>query len=270
MNYRNLINVTGLFILVLCSIKSVQANAEERFPTLNYRTPGIYNDYEPDHSQDLMGDENLTQGSSSFKPKRAVTVNGITLLKRFEGTYLCPEDKELHCPYNDASNYCTVGYGHLVAKKSCQELIPILEKFRWENGIDEKTALRILERDLIIAQKALENTFSDDRLGKPDINANQYDALVSFIYNVGGANYADSTLLKRLKGREEISGNPKISYEFSRWVRSGGKVLKGLKNRRKHEASLFFKGFLAMSEENTGPGDDALDDADIIDVQLGE
>jgi lysozyme len=73
---------------------------------------------------------------------------------------------------------------------------------------------------------------------KVELNQNQFDALISFVYNVGLGAFKSSTLLKR------INNNPldeDIKYQFSRWNRSGGKVYKGLKKRRNEEAYLYFK-----------------------------
>lgn len=70
------------------------------------------------------------------------------------------------------------------------------------------------------------------------LNDNQFSALVSFAYNVGIGNLKISTLLKR------INNNPldkDISYQFSRWNKSKGRVLNGLTKRRKEEAELYFK-----------------------------
>ena len=70
-----------------------------------------------------------------------------------------------------------------------------------------------------------------------NLNQNQFDALVSFTYNVGKEAFRTSTLLKK------INQNPfdkNISYQFSRWNKSNGKVLGGLVKRRKQEAELYF------------------------------
>ena len=69
------------------------------------------------------------------------------------------------------------------------------------------------------------------------INQNQFDALVSFTYNLGATNLGKSTLLKK------VNINPKdksIADEFVKWNRAGGKVLNGLTKRRKDEAALYF------------------------------
>lgn len=61
----------------------------------------------------------------------------------------------------------------------------------------------------------------------------KYDALCSFIFNLGTGNFKSSTLLKKIK-----AGAPteEIQAQFRRWVYAGGKVLKGLVKRREWEA----------------------------------
>jgi lysozyme len=70
------------------------------------------------------------------------------------------------------------------------------------------------------------------------ITQNEFDALVSFAYNLGPANLKASTLLKK------VNANPNdesIRLEFMKWVKAGGKTLKGLVRRREAEADLYFK-----------------------------
>jgi len=69
------------------------------------------------------------------------------------------------------------------------------------------------------------------------VNQNQFDALTSFAYNVGIGGFKKSTLLKLVKAN---ANNPLIRNEFAKWNKAGGKVLKGLTNRRKEEADLYF------------------------------
>lgn len=69
------------------------------------------------------------------------------------------------------------------------------------------------------------------------INQNQFDALVSFAYNVGLEAFRKSTLLKRINTHPF---HKNISYQFKRWKRANGRVFKGLVNRRKQEAQLYF------------------------------
>jgi len=64
---------------------------------------------------------------------------------------------------------------------------------------------------------------------------NQFDALVSFTFNVGVGAFSNSTLLRRLNKRNYQG----TKQEFRRWVHAGGRRLQGLVNRRNQEAGLF-------------------------------
>ena len=74
-----------------------------------------------------------------------------------------------------------------------------------------------------------------DRLIKVDLNQGQYDALVSFAYNLGGGALASSSL-RRILNRGNYPG---AERQFKRWVFAGGRKLRGLVKRRAAEAELF-------------------------------
>jgi len=70
-----------------------------------------------------------------------------------------------------------------------------------------------------------------------DLNQRQFNALVSFAYNVGVANFKKSTLLKIVN----VNPNDKqIENEFKKWTRANGKVLSGLVKRRQDESNYYF------------------------------
>ena len=141
--------------------------------------------------------------------KMKISDNGIELIKKHEGlrleAYLCPAGKP------------TIGYGHT-------------KDVKLGDVITEEEAEQLLREDLIV----VENEINKHNL---DINQNQFDALVSFVYNVGVGNFRTSTLLKKIK----TDPNDKtIANEFKRWVYSNGKKLPGLVKRREEEAKLYF------------------------------
>jgi lysozyme len=73
---------------------------------------------------------------------------------------------------------------------------------------------------------------------KVPLNQNQFNALVSFAYNVGTNAFKNSTLVKQIN---EGASEAAIRFQFSQWKRAGGKVYNGLLQRRIREANLFFK-----------------------------
>ena len=130
----------------------------------------------------------------------------VQLIKRFEGLYL----KAYVCP----AGVLTIGYGHTRGVKPCDE-------------INELQAEIYLREDVEACEIQL------NYLTLP-INQHQFDALCSFIFNLGIGNFMQSTLLKKLK-----AGDKTAADEILRWDKSGGKVLPGLTARRKAEYDLF-------------------------------
>ena len=134
---------------------------------------------------------------------------GIELIKSFEGlmleAYLCP------------ANIWTIGYGHTKGVQKGDTLE------------DETEAEALLAKDLLIYERIVNKAL------EVPVTRNQFDALVSFVYNIGGGAFRKSTLLRKLN-----SGDTKgASVEFRRWVRAGGKKLRGLVKRREAEEALF-------------------------------
>ena len=134
---------------------------------------------------------------------------GIALIKEFEGLRL----KAYKCP----GGVWTIGYGHTAGVKPGMV-------------ISEAQAEEYLTADLIASEKYLNNL----RLA---INQNQFDALISFIYNVGTGNFSRSTLLRKVRANPQDNS---IMDEFLRWVYSKGRVLPGLQRRRLAEMKLYF------------------------------
>lgn len=142
---------------------------------------------------------------------------GIDLIKKYEGfsskPYLCP------------ANIPTIGYGATYNRR-LKRKVKLTDK-----PITKQEAEYLLKLDLKHYEIGV------NRYTRDDINQNQFDALVSFAYNCGLGNLQRSTLLKR------VNKNPNdknIAYQFKRWIRSNGRILKGLKRRRQEEADLYF------------------------------
>lgn len=74
-------------------------------------------------------------------------------------------------------------------------------------------------------------------LGTKTITQNQYNALVSFAYNLGSAALKSSTLMKKVLANPN---DPTIEKEFNKWVNAGGKRVQGLVERRDDEVKMYF------------------------------
>ena len=144
------------------------------------------------------------------------SLKGVELIKKYEGF----RSK----PYKCEAGVATIGYG--------ATYYPNGQKVKLTDpAIDEKHASLLLEAMLNPYEKAVDSYCRDD------INQNQFDALVSFAYNLGNSALKNSTLLKK------ANANPNdktIRNEFLKWVNADGKRLKGLVIRRTDEADLYF------------------------------
>lgn len=134
---------------------------------------------------------------------------GIELIKAHEGfrshAYLCPAGK------------WTIGYGHTSGVKSGDVIT------REQGGA-------FLQSDVAECEKTV------NAVGL-NLTQNQFDALVSFVFNFGEPKFRTSTLLRLAKANVN---DPRIRHEFSRWIHANGKIEPGLVKRRKAEADLYF------------------------------
>lgn len=136
---------------------------------------------------------------------------GLRFIQQFEGLALAP----YRCP----AGYLTVGYGHVLTPTECQTL----------PQITADTARSFLAQDVRIAEQSVA------RLITSPLRQHQFDALVSFTFNLGSGALQRSTL-RRLINRGDHQNAP---HEFTRWVWAGGKKLPGLVKRRQAEAELY-------------------------------
>jgi len=133
---------------------------------------------------------------------------GIDLIKHFEGCEL----NAYKCP----AGVWTIGYGHI-------------------KGVQEGDVITEQQADEMLVEELNEYENYINTLVTVPLNQNQYDALVSWVYNLGSSNLNSSTLLKVLNSGD-YAGVPE---QIMRWNKAGGKVLEGLTRRRQAEADLF-------------------------------
>jgi lysozyme len=146
-----------------------------------------------------------------------ISKKGIDLIVSFEGF----ESK----PYQCSAGVWTIGFGTTRYPNGNKVL-------KTDKEITKSMAYEYLSNDLTHFERSV------DALCRDDINQNQFDALVSFCYNLGATNLRNSTLLKK------VNANPKdatIAQEFMKWNRANGKVVAGLTRRRKAESDLYFE-----------------------------
>lgn len=146
----------------------------------------------------------MAHGENNMK----ISQEGIALIKKFEGckleSYLC------------AANVPTIGYGSTKGVEMGMT-------------ISQERAEELLLEDLVVYEEAVEKSVT------VPLSQHQFDALVSWTFNLGGANLNASTMLKVLnQGAYED-----VPYQMKRWNKAGGKVLEGLTRRRLAESLLF-------------------------------
>lgn len=148
-----------------------------------------------------------------------ISGNGLAIVKAFESC-LKPVGRGRFVPYVDPVGVLTIGWGHTNDHG---------RKFKRGDVWTQAECDAELASDMTIFEAAVE------RRVKVKLTQSQFDALVSFAYNVGEGNLARSTLLKRVNAKRFDDA----AREFAKWNRGGGRVLRGLTRRRASETHLF-------------------------------
>ena len=141
---------------------------------------------------------------------------GLELIKSFEGLSLKP--------YVCAGGINTIGYGNTYYTNGKKVTLQ-------DKPITKQQAEELLKHSLSTYEKAVDSFCRDD------ISQSNFDALVSFAYNLGTNALQKSTLIKK------VNANPKdvtIADEFLKWNNAHGRVFSGLTKRRQAEANLYF------------------------------
>lgn len=145
-------------------------------------------------------------------PFAGARVENIDSIKRWE-------DLRLTAYLPTPNDVWTIGYGHTHTTHPGQR-------------ITEAEAENLLRRDLAWVRRAIA------RRVKVPLSQLQYDAIASFVFNVGEAAFGRSTLLRKLNASDYVGA----ANEFPRWNKQKGKVLRGLTRRREYEKAMFKKG----------------------------
>jgi lysozyme len=140
---------------------------------------------------------------------RHITSEGIKLIKKYEGFF----PKKYICP----AGYLTIGYGHVI--KDNENL----------NDVSEEEAEFLLKKDIEIAEISVLRNIN------VSLTDNQFNALVSFTFNLGGGALQRSTLRQKINRQEHYA----VPDEFMKWIWCNGRRLTGLIKRRQAEAILY-------------------------------
>ena len=142
-----------------------------------------------------------------------ISQSGINKIKKHEALRLEP--------YRDSAGLWTIGWGHL------------LKQGEWWDSITEEFAEDLLRKDLAAAERAV------NKYVLVPISQNQYDALVSFVFNVGIGALQESTTLRKLNAGDYDGAADALLLWNKVTVNGVKKISNGLIARREHERSLF-------------------------------
>jgi len=143
-----------------------------------------------------------------------ISDKGIQLIKHHEGVR--------NKPYRDCVGLWTVGVGHLIGDgKSLPE--------SWNRLFTTEEVDALLKQDLVRFERGVQ------KFCAVPLTQNQFDALISFSFNLGLGVLQRSTLRQKIL-RKDFKG---AAEEFLKYIRAGGKIVKGLQTRRLDEKALF-------------------------------
>jgi lysozyme len=147
---------------------------------------------------------------------------GLEFIKRMEG---CSTTM-----YYDVAGLPTIGVGHLLTRSemSSGKILIVGTPVKWGKGLTPAQCNELLRQDLNWAVNALGAVLVP-------LTQHQFDALVSFIFNVGAGAFRGSTLLKRLNAGDYDA----VPVQLMRWTKAGGKEIAGLRNRRVFEVKMW-------------------------------
>lgn len=133
--------------------------------------------------------------------------------------------------YLDSGGEPTIGIGHLLTRseRTSGKIVIRGRATQYRDGLSEQQCWHLLEQDLEGVEKTVNQAVM------VPLNQNQFDALVSFTFNVGDTAFCDSTLLRLLNQRQY----DQVPAQLIRWVRDNGQVVQGLINRRQKEIALW-------------------------------
>ena len=146
--------------------------------------------------------------------RQSLSDRGLGFIERHEGF--------VDHLYNDSAGNCTIGYGHLLHHGGCNAN----DRARFPHGISRAQARAMLRADVGVAERAVRSDV------KVRLNQHQFDALVSFTFNIGTNAFKSSTLLRVLNQGHYAE----VPAQMMRWI------IGGLESRRRDEVRLWKYG----------------------------
>jgi len=165
--------------------------------------------------------------------KRDVSELGVAFIAQHEGLR--------RKVYLDVGGLETIGVGHLLTRgeKTSRNIVINGQECLIDQGLSVQQCHQLLRQDL---QNAVEIV---NRSVHNDLGQNEFDALVSFVFNVGGRAFRQSSLLRRVN----FGMFGSVPAEFRKWIYVKGVKSEGLRRRREAEAKLWFTGDYGLEEQ---------------------
>ena len=158
---------------------------------------------------------NFKLDTSTLKGLLDISDNGFAIIREFEGFR--------STAYRDTGGVWTIGFGTI----------------RYPNGVKVKQgdACTRAQAELWLKNDCKWVDVCLDKYIKVKVSQNQFDALASFVYNIGETAFVKSTMLKTINTGDLVGA----TNQFDRWVYDNGRKIEGLANRRAQEKALFSK-----------------------------
>lgn len=143
--------------------------------------------------------------------------NGLNLIVNSEGVR--------YIPYNDGRGFATIGVGHLIRRG------PTVPE---DDPITHTEALELLAKDVAWAETVVNEQV------RVQLTQNQFDAIVDFVFNLGGPVFTKSSVLSALNNNDFGAATASLL----KYIYAGGKIEEGLVKRRAAEIALFHKVYI--------------------------
>lgn len=201
------------------------ANKKGLFDSNNSFMRDFAERYKQDKARGIEVDIDLPRGNKSNPT--ALSKSGIEALTKYEGLRLKV--------YKDQAGYETIGYGHKLGLLEKNGTLFIRGSWvDYRNGITAAQAMTLFKQDVSKFESAV------SRLVTVPINQNQFDALVSLVYNIGEGAFTNSTALKRLNAGDYQGVGEAIKMWNKVTIKGRKVVSNGLVNRRAQEVARFY------------------------------
>ncbi|WP_156844447.1 lysozyme [Caldicellulosiruptor acetigenus] len=217
------------------------SSANELYGKIVYERPSSNSESSTTKINAVYESQNTSTKIKRLEPSKAL----FEFVKSYEGYS--------SIAYRDKDGVWTIGIGHVLRGKELEEYVG-LKTNSPKKAITEEKAYEFFKSDIKNATDAVNKFMENNKIQLPQ---NQFDALVSFTFNVGPAWTTDekskiqADIVKAIKSGIDIKLEKELRDDFLAWSKAQGKVLEGLQRRRYDEWEMFVKGDYKVTDINT-------------------